>query len=428
MRFRRGCRHELDAGCAEAEAVEKRAACRVAWYGCCSVRSSGLSALVSRGRGVHQPFGHRPGLSAVRGAGARVKGGAGQVPTANRGLKVSGRQIAAEAAEQKTALGIDFLTVTADAICTIRNTAQTPHVLAVLESIIATGQNLETLALYLFDYFFEGVTGITCETELRGFRNFYTHHVRLIGDGGAQVGFIALGGERQRGTYCIEVTGAGCAHVKAWDSLKRKLESAGGRITRVDVAHDDFDGVHDLALCRALHAAGEFTTNGRPPAFGEQGFDDDSGRTVYVGKNIGNQQLCVYEKGKQLGDKNSRWVRWEARFGCKYRDIPLDVLTAPAEFMRGHFPALHFVEAIGRRMATHVKRAASSMVKAMHWCRHQYGGLLNLLSVQIRDRRDFAAVVETLSRPKLPKWASEIPHAAQSRAAAVHLLLPAGVN
>lgn len=341
-----------------------------------------------------------------------------QVPTANRGLKVS--QLAEEAATAESSLCIDFLTFSGDVVCTLRNLGLPQSDQAFLEEAHETGDGIDQVAFSLAHAFFGGIVGIDVDKELRGFRNFYTHHVRLF-SGDQQIGFVALGGERQRGTFCIELTGAGCAHIKAWAELRAKLESAGCRITRCDVAYDDFKGEHDLSHCEQLHADGAFTTRGRPPVLGRQGWSDQSGNTIYIGKNIGNQQLCVYEKGKQLGDPESPWVRWEARFGSKYRTIPMDILTAPADFFLGHFPALDFIRATARRMVTHVKRAASSLTRALHWCKHQYGGLLNLLAIKYPDPRDFGVVVESLTRKKIPGWASDFPHAAISRHAAVAL-------
>lgn len=337
--------------------------------------------------------------------------------SSNRYLKVD--QTAASAATAESSLCIDFLTFTGDVVCTLRNLGLRTSDLHALESAFESGEGIEQVAFALADHFLDG-TGIEVERELRGFRNFYAHHVRLmVGD--LFVGFVALGGERQRGTFCLELTGAGCAHVMGWAQLRAKLESAGCKLTRVDVAYDDFKGTHGLDHVERLHADGAFTTSGRPPVLGRQGWSDASGNTVYIGKNRGNQQLCVYEKGKQLGDPESPWVRWEARFGAKYRNIPYDVLTAPADYFLGHYPALDFIRAVARRMVTHVKRAAATLAKSLHWCKHQYGGLLNLLAIHHKDMRDFGVVVDTLRKPKLPGWCSDIPHAAIARHAAVAL-------
>lgn len=342
-----------------------------------------------------------------------------KVPSFNKGLKSSDGSPAHQ--QPAFAVGIDYLSFTA-------NAEQSALAWFSKERgsfygvCLSHGEHEDLWAAAVVSFLFGQYVRI--QPERRGFRHFYERHFRLQTDAG-ECGFIAFGGERQKGTFCVQLTGAGCAHVTGWAELAAKLQSGGCSITRVDVACDDFAGAHPLSKVVELHAAGEFTTNGRPPALGHQGWDDGSGETWYVGKNTGNQQLCVYEKGKQLGDKSSSWVRWEARFGNKYRTIPLDILTAPAAFVRGHYPALTWVAECAQRMVTHVKRAQAEFARALHWCRHQYGATLNLVRSHCHTRDDFARVVETLLRPSLPAWAAKLPHGYFSRSAAVQSLAAA---
>lgn len=324
------------------------------------------------------------------------------VPSCNTGLKSSK---GAAPQEQGEAVCIDFLALSADAVCFLRNAL--PEQAPALERLLDRGELLDVWATAVLRHLFGDA--VHHDGEVRGFRHFYDHHLRLKA-GEAECGWIAVGGARQRGTFAIQLTGAGCAHVREWAELAAKLQSAGATLTRVDIAYDDFAGVHDVAECRALHAAGAFTTNGRPPALGEQGWSDESGWTVYVGKNAGNQQLCVYEKGKQLGDSASPWVRWEGRWGSKYRSIPVEILTDPVAYFVGHFPALSWIQATAKRMRTHVERAAANLKKSMKWARHQYGGLLEVLRRNSPSRDSFAVIVETLTKPRLPRWARELPH------------------
>ncbi len=337
------------------------------------------------------------------------------VPSSNRGLKSPPNP------GSGFSLCIDYLTVTASLDDFI---GRQPDVYAqdLLRSCIKTESHLELVAKALFAEFVApfAARGISLESEdVRGYLHGYAHHVRLVA-GEQKCGFIGFMGEHQRGTFCIQLTGAGCAHIEAWAQLAAKLQSAFARITRVDVALDDFAGVFDLGDVRTLHDNGLFTTNGRPPALGFAGFEDGSGQTIYVGKNAGNQQLCAYEKGKQLGDPESPWLRLEARFGAKYRAIPLELLTNPAAFFAGHYPAFaHCVEALALRMRTMVERAKSTFVKAMHNARRQYGGLLEVMRRNCRNATEFGEFAELLTKPKLPAWVSLLPAAATA--------LPAGI-
>lgn len=338
-----------------------------------------------------------------------------KAPSSNRGLKSP--PALQELSEAKQQVAIDFLAFSGDLKAVLHNIGGYPHLANNCEDAERFG---DWCAGAIFDHLVKPFApGLEIVRENRGFKHFYTRHYRLCTVEGAECGFIALGGERQRGTFAVQITGAGCAHVTAWDGLRSALENAAAiRLTRVDVAYDSFDGAHDLALARKLYAEGAFTTNGRPPALKEMGWNDESGWTLYVGKNAGNQQLCIYEKGKEQGDKSSPWVRWEARFGSKYRAIAMEVLTAPAAFLLGHVPAMHWIAACAQRMATHAKRAASNMVKAAYWARHAYGALLNIVR-KSTDREGFLDFCESLIRPGVPRWAHHVPHAAQA--------VPAGV-
>lgn len=340
--------------------------------------------------------------------------GGSVVPSANRGLKSTAEQVV-EVIETESALAIDFLTFTGDVVCVLRNIGRPD-----LADAYERGQALDFCMSALYWHFLGDARPLLVDEEMRGFRNFYEHHRRIV-IGDQVCGFIALGGERQRGTFCLELTGAGCAHVREWAQLRAKLESVGCRLTRVDVAFDDFKGRYPLSLCKKLHEEGAFTTNGRPPAFGTQGWDDDSGYTHYVGKNTGNQQLCVYEKGKQLGDKSSPWVRWEARFGSKYRDIAFDILERPGDFFLGHYPALSFIRAVADRMVTCIRRTASTFASSVRWLKHQYGALLNFLDSTADTDAQFRSRIRTLTKYKFPGWASDDPAVANSRHASAAL-------
>lgn len=245
--------------------------------------------------------------------------------------------------------------------------------------------------------------------ERRGFLHFYDHHFRLFGPDGRSVGFVAFGGVRQRHTLNFQLTGAACDHVAAWAHVASRLSELDARLTRVDVAFDDLKGTHDLREVARMCAAGKFTTNGRPPAVQWQGWEDGSGRTCYVGKDRGHQQLCVYEKGREQGardgDESASWTRWEARFGAAYRVIPFDILTRPADFMRGQYPALYFVRAAAERIAAQVGKAASNFAGAMRHAKQQCGRFLFSIRTMVGDGDAFAEFVNReLVVSKLPDW------------------------
>lgn len=335
------------------------------------------------------------------------------VPSANRGLKSShvGQGLPVE--ESVLAI-IDFLTFTLPADRVNASAAewwQKSEAVADLSDLASAEWIVATA--------FPG-SGLVLDPTPRGFRNFYERHFRLLTPSGDQCGFVALGGARQRGTVCVEVTGAGCAHVVAWAHVQAFLDTFGAHITRVDVAHDDYSGRYGLADALAWHAEGRFNTGGRPPAVQVAGWDDGSGKTVYIGKNTGNQQLCVYEKGRQQGardgDAGASWIRWEGRFGSKYRDIPTSILIEPAAYLLGHYPVLRgWLRCSAMRMRTSAARAAANLVSAVRHAKRQTGALLNLVKKHCPTSEDFVGwVLKNVVRDRFPAWLAKVPHGAET--------------
>lgn len=332
---------------------------------------------------------------------------ASMVPSTNRGLKTSHGSPRGQSAEQTLAI-VDFLTFSAPWSAMVTGYG---HATSLVRARAVEGDESWQYAIadWLVDETFPD-SGLIVERERRGFRNFYDHHFRILTPNGDNCGFVALGGERQRSTVCLSLTGSGCAHVKAWAQVRDALERYGASISRVDVAHDDFDGLFTVDDAAKWHAAGLFNAGGRPPAIEHRGWNDGSGRTVYIGKNTGNQQLCVYEKGRQQGardgDKQAGWVRWEGRFGSKYRDIPLDVLTEPAAYLVGHFPALRgWLQATAMRMRTSVERATANLSSAVRHAKRQTGALVNLIKQHVPEPSEFAAwIVRHVARDRVPAW------------------------
>jgi len=349
------------------------------------------------------------------------------VPTVNKGLK------SPSVLPAPTAAFIDFLTVTfpLDSLVELfgGSRKRVGDLVIVDDSRIVSGlraqdENAQRVASQvLIDHL--GIP-VPVNGNRGGFRQFYDHHFKLHTPEGDVCGMVAFGGERQRYTVMLQLTGAGCAHVVAWAAVRDRLESLGAKITRVDVAHDDYEGKHTVDDAVAWHEAGLFTTSGRPPAMQRVGWNDGSGRTVYIGKNTGNQQLVVYEKGREQGardgDESVNWVRWEARFGAAYRVIPFDVLTEPVRYLVGHYPPLaYWIEAICCRMRTSRERASSNLAHSLRWARRQYGSLLNLLAEHLPEPELFARfVTRHVARKAPPPWLKSNPFGASTIADAVH--------
>src|SRR5690606_10613342 len=88
----------------------------------------------------------------------------------------------------------------------------------------------------------------------------------------------------------------------------------------------------------------------------------------------------VYEKGRQLGDADSDWNRFEVQFGNRDRVLPFDILTEPTGYFVGAYPALErIVSAAGERIATISDTAAITVARILTWVRSSAGKWLHVL-------------------------------------------------
>ncbi|MHB1099465.1 MAG: replication initiation factor domain-containing protein [Burkholderiales bacterium] len=216
-------------------------------------------------------------------------------------------------------------------------------------------------------------------------------------------GLLAQGGKSQRGSIHVELNAAGCIRVADWLKVVAWGETHKATITRVDLAHDDLDG-ESVSIEIALHwlAAGDFATNGRPPD--SRLYDDlgsGKGKTLYVGSRT-NGKLCrVYEKGRQLGDPSSAWVRVEVELRNKSRVIPWDTLINPGYYLAGAYPCLAFLSVRQEKIRTITKAGTLSYARAVHHARQMAGGVVNIM-MQVHGGDAFA-VVNELKREGVPR-------------------------
>lgn len=279
------------------------------------------------------------------------------------------------------ACGIDWMT------CTFS--------LARLEECSAT--NLDFLAQFIL-----GDCGIRVMRPVARRANFYDNSCVMLDREGALVGHVRFGGNGDR--MMFDLTGAGCRWVNSWAHVRLQLEILGARVTRCDVAVDDFEGkIFDVRKIATMASEGAFRGAGRPP---KTRFIDDHGNrtgcTLYVGRK-GHKEFCLYDKGMQLKDETSCWVRGEQRFYGKHYDepdalddsavggLPYAILTAPMRFFRGAHGLLNTLcEAIcldDLADKLHVVKAKveATANAAVKWLREQCGPTLNLLFQALGD-------------------------------------------
>ncbi|XPF94281.1 replication initiation factor domain-containing protein [Colwellia sp. RE-S-Sl-9] len=205
----------------------------------------------------------------------------------------------------------------------------------------------------------------------------YTYSANIFAEG-EQAGVICWGG-KNLGCY-VSFMGTGCEAID-FQRLYQEIQHIPEiKITRIDLAYDDFSGTRSIKSAKRLAEQGAFNCGGRPSSYMyvESGhlckamkqtykrqfaFVPDKGRTLYVGSRESGKLLRVYEKGIQMGDPKDKWVRWELELHSSQRVIPLETMIKPSEFLAGAYPALHFLNEEQSVIKTVVKKALMTVEK-----------------------------------------------------------------
>lgn len=214
---------------------------------------------------------------------------------------------------------------------------------------------------------------------------------------------IAYGGDKQRGTVHIELNAKACAHVSDWQIVRQWGESLDAKITRVDLAHDDLKAeIVSIAIARAWYDAGKFTTSGRPPdAHLIDDMGSGKGKTLYIGARANGKMLRVYEKGRQLGDPLSPWVRVELELRNKSRVIPWDVLTTPTTYLAGDYPCLAYLSTVQDKIRTLTKIVQITLGSILRYLSTVGGKSINVLMQA--NGGDAFALVNAIKRDGIPR-------------------------
>lgn len=216
------------------------------------------------------------------------------------------------------------------------------------------------------------------------------------------LGLVGWGGSAVAGRVMVSLSASGCAAVHDWPYLARILEGWGARITRVDLAFDDFFGSRiSVDRARRWYKRGGFDMRARRPA---ASFVDDmgsgAGRTFYVGRRTSGKLLRVYEKGRAFGDPRSEWVRAEVEWRNNDRAIPYDALTRPADYIAGAYPVLSFVSSVIATIKTCKQVATRSLRQVVESARVHAGRVVGFLVSLGADARE---IVDVLARPGTPR-------------------------
>lgn len=229
------------------------------------------------------------------------------------------------------------------------------------------------------------------------------HGWRRSFDLGNSTAKLGIGG--QRGKALLSLPGTACARISldAWPQLVALLhDHYNATITRWDGAVDDYIGARNVEWAVEQYLTNGFSTGGNRPSCSQQGDwigDGETGRTFYVGKRKNGKLLRVYEKGKQLGDPTSPWVRFELELHNRDRIIPWDVLLNPGGYVAGAFPCLSWITEDANRIRTTKNSLQIAYDTLTFHARRGYGRLIN---VMLKQEGSAEKVVEKLIREGIP--------------------------
>lgn len=215
-------------------------------------------------------------------------------------------------------------------------------------------------------------------------------------------GLVAWGGASQNGTIHVQLPGQGCAMVDDWIAAYEWGISNEIKLTRIDVAHDDFGGeTVNIRKGREWVDKGLFSLNGRPPNVRYiDDYDSGKGKTLYIGERKNGKLIRIYEKGKEQGQPDSSWCRAEVEYRSKSRRIDWDVVLNPDLYLAGSCEAFSYLSSEQSRLETIKNSKRITLSKAIKYCRIGYGQLINLLYEQ--NDQNAEAVISMLIRNGYP--------------------------
>ncbi|MDB5802720.1 MAG: hypothetical protein JWN73_42 [Betaproteobacteria bacterium] len=219
-----------------------------------------------------------------------------------------------------------------------------------------------------------------------------------------EVGSIAYGGDAQRGRWLLQLTGRGSSLVRDWDGIGELLQGCNGTITRVDLAVDFLNGEYTVDDAVRMREEGGFNCSGREPSSSVAGdwLDGCHGRTLYIGKSQNGKMLRVYEKGKEQGNLDSEWVRFEVQLGNRDRVIPFEILESPEKFFAGAYPALEqLLEQAAEKIPTDQNESKVTLGHLLSHLRRCYGKVIGaVLSLEDASSTDLIEEMRLVGLPR----------------------------
>lgn len=233
------------------------------------------------------------------------------------------------------------------------------------------------------------IFGFKVEKQGSGGRNRYEKHYLLEHD----AGFVCIGG--QNNTLMVSINGDGCTYGNyGWEADLHawlNMYAVRGKITRIDLSYDDLTGeTISVDWANEQDDINGFNCGGRNPSIEYRGNwkrPDNKGRSLYIGSRKSSKYTRFYEKGKQLGDPTSSWVRCEVEYKSKHLYIPFDVLIYASEFFLASYPCFHvFDNQEKAKKFERIKQDQSiSFERAVEITQHQFGRYLYAFRDIVQD-------------------------------------------
>jgi phage replication initiation protein len=245
---------------------------------------------------------------------------------------------------------------------------------------------------------------------MMGYSNAVRFYVPLM-DTPVYIGRIDFGGDFHKNRARLDLSGTGCSKINDWQVVQDTIEDLDdSKITRVDLAVDCLNGEYKVTDALGWLQNGEFNAGGRNPRHSTPGdWANPSyltgqgiryGRTLETGRRENGKMMRAYEKGRQLGDSNSDWTRFEVELRNIDRDLPMDILTESKKYFAGAYRCLERLISSGsERIATHQKEGEISIAKLTEYAKTAYGQLFSVLRIRLSVQEIF----DELSRPGIPR-------------------------
>lgn len=241
-------------------------------------------------------------------------------------------------------------------------------------------------------------------------RNFYKYSYP-IGDCDNPYGLVCIGGQRH--TVLIMLNGTGCALAKdGWEYRVYKFlndeKTKRPRITRVDLAHDDFDGAHSSAeWADQMDKLGGFQCGNRAPNvqhLGNWRRPTGKGRTLTIGQRESGKYFRGYERGRKEGDPDSPWFRSEVEFKSSDRHLPFEILLNPSSYFVAAYPCLRDFDLYQspERIETTKKSAKVSWDASIQNVKRQFGKYLTVFR-GVYDDSELLDLIQSTDKNAKPR-------------------------